>query len=143
MPDDDSLPIVRSLGELADLVRSRPGLHVRFSKGPEHDRGEPSHDYESGLELPGLSTNPLGPERWWTRPIADWLARQLCDYAHLVDDSDDERYAWLLEGTVVARGPDNEPLVADFRPVARLAHHVIDEAKDRYGERFDVADDST
>ena len=30
------------------------------------------------------------------------------------------------KGTVVARGPDNEPLVADFRPVARLAEGVIE-----------------
>ncbi len=141
--DDESMPTVRSLGELAELTQREGGLHVRFSKSPEHDRRDPSMDYESGLELPGLSVNPLDPEPWWKRPLEDWLARQLCQYAHLLEDSDDERRAWVLQGRVVARGPDNEPLLSDFRPVAWLDDEVIDEARRRYDEAFDVGSDSS
>lgn len=140
--DDEPMPTVDSLGGLAELTRHETGLHVRFSKSPEYDRRHPSKDYESGLELPGLSVNPLDPEPWWERPLEDWLARQLCQYAHLLEDSDDERRAWVLQGRQVARGPDNEPLLADFRPVAWLDDEVIDEARRRYEESFDVGRDS-
>lgn len=138
---DDDIVELRTLAQLAQRVG--PGVYVRFSKGPEDDRDRRSEDYESGLELPGLSVNPLHPEPWWTRPIEEWLARQLCDYVHLVEDADDERHAWILEGEVVARGPDNEPLVADYRPLARLSATLLAEAKVLYGERFSVAEDST
>ncbi len=141
--DDEPMPTVRSLGELAELTQRETGLHVRFSKSPEDDRRDPSKDYESGLELPGLSVNPLDPEPWWQRPLEDWLARQLCQYSHLLEDSEDERRAWVLQGREVARGPDNEPLLADFRPVAWLDGGVIDEARRRYDEAFDVGRDSS
>lgn len=137
----DDLPVLDSLAELADLVE--PGLFVRFSKGPDEDEGRTSTDYESGLTLSGLSVNPLDPEPWWQRPLEDWLARQLCNYVHLMEESDDERRPWVLRGDVVARGPDNEPLVAEYEPVAWLSDAAIREAKRRYTERFDVAEDST
>ena len=137
----DDLPMLTSLAELAGYVA--PDTHLRFSRGPEHDRGGRSHDYESDLELPGLSVNPLPPERWWTRPVEDWLARQLCNYIHIMEEADDDRRPWVLRGATVARGPDNEPLVADFEPVALLSDELIDEARRRYEERFDVAEDST
>lgn len=145
MSDDpqtrDGLPVVGSLAELATLIG--PDVFVRFSKGPQEDRGRTSRDYESGLDLSGLSVNPLLPEPWWERPLEDWLARQLCNYVHLMEESDDERRPWVLRGDVVARGPDNEPLVADFVPVAWLSDDVVGEAKRRYRTRFDVAEDST
>ncbi|MDV7351638.1 DUF6098 family protein [Rhodococcus oxybenzonivorans] len=53
------------------------------------------------------------------------------------------RFAWLLKGRVVGRGPDHEPLLTDIRPLARLSHSVLDEAAHRYRERFDVGQDST
>ncbi len=140
--DEGPLPTVKRLAELAELAERLPSLHVRFSKGPEDDRDEPSSDYESGLDLPGVSVNPLNPEKWWDRPLEDWLARQLCQYAHLLEDSEDERRAWVLQGREVARGPDNEPLLSDVRPVAWVADEVIDEAKCLYEERFDVGRDS-
>ncbi|MDP9019883.1 MAG: DUF6098 family protein [Actinomycetota bacterium] len=141
--DDDAVPCVRRLDELVRLVRARPGLFVRYSKGPDDDRRHTSRDYESGLELPGLSTNPLDPEKWWSRPLEDWLSRRLCQYAHLDDEEGDGRQAWVLEGTVVGHGPDNEPLVELRRPVAFISEEVVAEAKRVYEERFDVASDST
>jgi hypothetical protein len=138
---DDDLPVLQRLADLADLAGD--GCFVRFSKGPDRDRGRTSRDYESGLDLPGLSVNPLCPEAWWERPVEDWLARQLCSYVHLMEEADDERRPWVLRGEVVGRGPDNEPLVADFAPLAWLSDALVREAKDRYEACFDVAEDST
>lgn len=138
---NDDFPVLDSLAELAAHVQ--PGVFLRISRGPQQDRGKRSRDYESGLELSGLSVNPLTPPAWWTRPPEDWLARQLCNYVHLMEDSDDDRRPWVLHGEVVARGPDNEPLVADFRALAWLSDKLVAEAKRRYEERFDVGQDST
>lgn len=140
-PIGDDLPVIDSLHELCDLAAD--GAFVRFSKGPDDDLGATSRDYESGLDLPGLSVNPLQPQRWWTRSLEEFLARQICNYAHIKDEADDERRAWVLTGEVVARGPDNEPLVASFRPIAWLSDEVVDESQRLYRERFDVAQDST
>jgi len=134
-------PTLAALDELTDLVAVRPGLHIRYSKGPQHDGDERSRDYESGLELPGLSANPLDPPRWWTRAAADWLARQICAYVHL-DDGSPQKIAWVLTGRLVGRGPDNEPLLASVDPVAYLADSLIDEARLRYEQCFDVGRDS-
>lgn len=92
-------------------------MYLRFSKGPAHDRDRRSHDYESGLELSGLSVN-------------------------LMDNADDGCRPWVLRGKVVARGPENGPLVAEYEPLALLAGSVVAEAKRRYA-RFDVAEVST
>ncbi|MPZ72663.1 MAG: hypothetical protein GEU74_05435 [Nitriliruptorales bacterium] len=140
-PAVEGIPTLHSLDELLRLVR--PGVFVRYSKGPEDDDGSTSRDYESGLDLPGLSVNPLCPELWWTRPLDEWLARQICNYAHLKDDSDDERRAWILSGDPVGRGPDNEPLVREFTPLAWVSDDLIHEAKRLYEARFEVAKDST
>lgn len=138
---EDGLTELHTLAELAERVG--PDVYVRFSKGPDDDRTRRSEDYESGLELPGLSVNPLQPQPWWTRPVEEWLARQLCSYVHLAEEADDDRRAWVLRGEVVARGPDNEPLVGDYRPLAWLSDGLVNEAKDLYSERFSVAEDST
>jgi len=130
-------PTIDRLDDLVDLVTAhQEPLYVRFSKGPEADAEAQSLDHESGLELPGLSVNPLHPEPWWTRPVRDWLARQLCQYAHLRDEGAG-RYAWVLTGQVAGRGPDCEPLIAEPRAVADIADEVIDEAGRVYSERFD------
>ena len=138
---DRDLDVITSLDELAALVDD--DVYVRYSKGPDDDRNTTSRDYESGLDLPGLSVNPLAPEAWWQRPVEDWLARQICNYVHIQEESDDERRGWVLRGSVAARGPDNEPLITDYRPLAWLSDEVIAEAKRRYQSRFDVASDST
>jgi hypothetical protein len=137
------LPLLTSLDELDSLVGQLKGVFVRHSKGIEVDRGRSSVDYESGLELPGLSANPLDPEPWWTRARKDWLARQLCTYVHLKDDADEKRYTWVLTGEVVARGPDNEPLLATVKPLGVLGDELLDEAKSRYEQNFDIGRNST
>jgi hypothetical protein len=134
---------VHSLDELASLVEERPQLHVRYSKGPDHDRTMTSRDHESGLSLPGLSVSPLGPAPWWTRPAIDWLARQLCRYAHLQEKARDARVAWVLEGAEVGRGPDNEPLLRPWEAVAVLDDAVVQQARQLYEAHFDVGRDST
>jgi hypothetical protein len=137
----DDLPVLDTLDELCSQIS--PEAFVRFSRGPVDDAGSGSRDYESGLQLPGLSVNPLHPEPWWERPLQEWLARQICNYVHIQEESDDDRRAWVLTGEVVARGPDNEPLVTQYTPVAWLSDTLIKQAKALYAERFDVAKDST
>ncbi|AZS43785.1 hypothetical protein BWL13_01354 [Microbacterium oleivorans] len=133
----DLLPVVHRLAELAALVRASPGLHVRWSEGPDHDAERTSVDTESGLGLPGLSVNPLDAEGWWTRPLEDWLARQLSQYRHLGAD-DPDRVAWILRGEYAGRGPDCEPLIADAEPVAVLDAALLEEAERRYVTEFDA-----
>jgi len=137
---NEAIPTVKSLQELEQLIA--PNRYLRVSSGPDEDAGGTSRDYESGLDLPGLSVNPLVPASWWTRPRDEWLARQLCNYVHLADEAP-ERHAWVLAGEVVECGPDNEPLVRNFEPIAWIADEVLDEARELYEERFDVAQDST
>jgi len=137
------LPTCESLAELAELTKRSSVLYVRYSRGPDRDLEKSSCDYESGLELPGLSVTPLTPASWWTRPLVDWLARQVRSYAHLKEGADDDRCAWALEGTVVERGPDNEPLLADVRPIALLSEGLLREAEECYEERFEIGASST
>jgi hypothetical protein len=128
---------VRTLEGLAGLLALGLDVHLRYSAGPAADRDATSRDYESGLELPGLATVDLQPPDWWTRPAADWLARQICKYGHLAEQ-DPERHPWLLTGRVVGRGPDNEPLLAEPEQLARLAPSLLDEAVKRYHAGFEV-----
>jgi hypothetical protein len=129
---------LESLAALASRLGPEP-LYVRYSKGPEFDLHESSVDTESGLELPGLSVNPLDREPWWTRPTLDWLARQLCQYKHLRDRNHD-RAAWVVRGEIVGRGPDCEPLLKDVEFVAELTDDLLGEAEKRYAERFDAGE---
>ena len=139
----DHLPTVDTLDELHDVVVRRPDVCVRYSRGPDDDSSRRSADYESGLELPGLSSIPLRPEPWWTRDPRDWLARQLCHYVHLKDESGEHRRAWLLTGDVAGQGPDREPLLEPWTAIAWISESAIDEARRRYDERFDAGRDST
>jgi hypothetical protein len=127
-----SVRVIRSVGELAAMVEARPGLHLRYADDPEEAA---SVDYESGLTLPGVSVNPLSPEPWWSRSLEDWLARQICNYVH-IQERDPRREAWVLAGTVTARGPDNEPLLSEPRVVARLDRATVEEARHRYDTAF-------
>lgn len=136
MADDREPSSIHGLAELEAAIGG-PAAYVRYSKGPQHDLGEASIDTESGLELPGLSVNPLDPEPWWTRPTADWLARQLCQYKHL-RDRNPKRKAWLVRGRLVGRGPDCEPLLDDVEFTAELSDELLVEAQRRYRERFEV-----
>ncbi|WP_371673456.1 DUF6098 family protein [Streptomyces sp. NBC_00289] len=138
MSTPDGLPVVRSLAELADLVDKRRDLYVRWSRGPETDLAAVSStDDLTGVAMPGLSANPLDIEEWWQdRPVEVWVARRLYDYAHLPHEKGPGVRPWVLEGREAARGPDNEPLVVEVRPVGWIAADVIEEARaevDRQG----------
>jgi len=126
---DDTLPTLHTLRELADLLDHRRDLYVRWSRGPAYDTEETSRDELTGVPLPGLSANPLAVEEWWEgRSQQLWVARRLYDYRHLREMRGPGVRPWVLEGREIARGPDNEPLVACQQPVAWLDEDVVVEA---------------
>lgn len=127
------VPHLRSLAEVAELVEAVSPLYVRFSGGPVADAATVSQDHESGCLLPGLSVNPLTPEPWWDRKLEHWLARQLCQYAHLLTP---DRYPWALTGEIAGRGPDCEPLLVSTTAVATIDQSVVDEAAETYEREF-------
>lgn len=59
--------------ELVEVVAEADGghdLYIRWSRGPDADRGMTSVDELTGVTLPGLSANPLRVESWWAdRPV--------------------------------------------------------------------------
>lgn len=129
--------IYKNLRELEEFIEEEAApVYLRYSRGHEADSNSQSLDTESGLSLPGLSVNPLTPEPWWTRPLTDWIARQICQYKHLSEKKD--RYAWILTGNCVARGPDCEPLLTDVQPLGRLHPELLKEAESIYEQRFDA-----
>ena len=132
MGESEGLPVVRTLAELADLAGRYERLYVRWSRGPAVDLARSSStDDLTGLALPGLSANPLDMEEWWQgRPARLWVARRLYDYSHLPHDKGPGVRPWVLQGHERGRGPDNEPLVADVRPMCWIDPRVIDEARD-------------
>jgi hypothetical protein len=136
----DDVPRMRSLGDVVELLAATTPLYVRFSAGPLADASAESRDHESGCLLPGLSVNPLVPEPWWGRPVEHWVARQLCQYAHLMTP---ERFPWVLTGEVAGRGPDCEPLLVATVPVASIDRTVVDEAAALYARAFDPGNDGT
>jgi hypothetical protein len=132
MSASGDLPVVRTLAELTGLVERDHGLYVRWSRGPETDLTDvSSKDELTGTPMPGLSANPLGVEDWWRdRPVRVWVARRLHDYAHLPHDKGPGVRPWVLTGREAGRGPDNEPLVTDVRPLCWIDSGVIEEARD-------------
>jgi hypothetical protein len=135
-----ALPTVDHLDELvAWCGDDDAGLYVRWSRGPEVDLrdGPRSRDGLTGVTLPGLSANPLRREPWWHgRSMRLWLARRLYDYQHLRELRGPGVRPWLLRGTEIARGPDNEPLVRCDEPLAWISDTVLTESRslvDRQG----------
>lgn len=124
------LPVLRTLDEVADLVRRTPCLFVRWSHGPDADRElSESRDALTGIPMSGLSANPLDVEPWWEdRPVELWVARRLYDYSHLPRDKGEGVRPWILRGRVQGRGPDNEPLVGEVEPVGWIDDQVINDA---------------
>jgi hypothetical protein len=137
-PRASSVTTITDFDRLVLAVEDSPStVYLRYSHGPDADTdGAPSRDYESGVQLPGLSVAILTPEPWWNRPSADWIARRVCKYAELGEHGD--RRPWLLVGNVVGRGPDHEPLIGEFRPLAWLDEAVVEQARDHYHTRFDA-----
>jgi hypothetical protein len=126
------LPVLDSIESVVAAVRqaTRP-TYVRFSTAPPEGLDEPSVDGETGLELPGLSVNPLDPPRWWReRSPEEWIVRRICSYAHL-QSGDPSRVCWLVHGDLVDRGPDNEPLIGDAEAVAIIDRAVVDDCRRR------------
>ncbi|MFI6441300.1 DUF6098 family protein [Streptomyces sp. NPDC050759] len=131
MSVSDGLPVVRTLAELGSLTERHGQLYVRWSRGPEVDLADVSSTDElTGVSLPGLSANPLDVEEWWQgRPVQLWVARRLYDYSHLPHEKGPDVRPWVLQGRERGRGPDNEPLVTDVRPMCWIDPQVIDEAR--------------
>jgi hypothetical protein len=125
------LPVLTDLSGLVDLVSDTDGeLYVRWSRGPRVDAGTSSQDGLTGVPLPGLSANSLRVEPWWgDRSLRLWLARRLYDYRHLRELRGPGVRPWVLAGTECGRGPDNEPLVTDVRPLAWIDDSVLVECE--------------
>jgi Family of unknown function (DUF6098) len=73
---------IRSLEQLGTLVtRARSEAYVRWTNDIARDlRTGASRDELTGIELAGLSVNPLAVEDWWDdRPMTTWVARRLYD----------------------------------------------------------------
>lgn len=132
------MPVVDDLDQLVDLLR-RTGpeeeLYIRWSRGPDADLSggygteHSSKDALTGIDLPGLSANPLAVEPWWGgRPLRLWVARRLYDYCHLRELRGPGVRPWVLVGEQLGRGPDNEPLVRCHRPVAWVSERALHEA---------------
>jgi hypothetical protein len=120
------LPTITSLAELTGFIGE--DVYLRWSKGPEADAASTSRDSLTGVELPGLSASPLRVEPWWDdRSRELWVARRLFDYRHLRDLRGPDVRAWVLRGTEVGRGPDNEPLVRCLEPLAWVADSALEE----------------
>ncbi|MCM0677224.1 DUF6098 family protein [Micromonospora phytophila] len=132
------MPVVDDLEQLVDLLREagpEEKLYVRWSRGPDADlsgecgAGQSSRDALTGIDLPGLSANPLAVESWWgNRPLRLWVARRLYDYCHLRELRGPGVRPWVLIGEQCGRGPDNEPLVRCHRPVAWVSERALREA---------------
>ncbi|MFH8935689.1 DUF6098 family protein [Streptomyces griseosporeus] len=132
MSATDDLPVVHTLDELAELVEKHDRLYIRWSRGPGIDLdAASSKDDLTGIPMSGLSANPLDVEPWWEdRPLRLWVARRLYDYAHLPHEKGPGIRPWVLQGRERGRGPDNEPLVRNARPLCWIDQAVIDAARD-------------
>lgn len=132
-----ALKTISTLDELVGVVErlSAEGhrVFVRYSRGPAADRksGYASRNHATGRQEAGLSCEQLTPEAWYCcngRTARDWIAMQVRSYGFMLAQGGRGTYAWVLTGREVGRGSDNEPLVADVAPVARLALAVVNEA---------------
>ena len=125
----DELPTITSLAELVGHLGD--DVYVRWSKGPSADAASTSRDSLTGVDLPGLSASPLAIEPWWGERSRElWVARRLYDYRHLRDLRGSDVRAWVLKGSEVGRGPDNEPLVRCDEALAWVADSALRECED-------------
>lgn len=137
--------VIEDLDQLAALIeKAGPDeqLYVRWSRGPDADltpsgqSAQSSRDALTGIELPGLSANPLGVEDWWgERSVRLWVARRLYDYCHLRQLRGPDVRPWVLVGDQCGRGPDNEPLVICQRPIAWVSERALHQADEAVEEQ--------
>jgi hypothetical protein len=132
---DPGMPELTRLDQLVELMDLDFKLFLRYSRGPAADATHRSVDHESGLTMPGHSANPLTPPGWWSLPPEDWVARSICQYARELAEGS---RPWVLTGTVIDFGPDNEPLLVDVQPIAWLGDELVAEAHQRYRERMRI-----
>jgi len=131
------MPVLDDLDQVVALLRHAAAgerLYVRWSRGPDVDLAcEPdqsSRDALTGIDLPGLSANPLAVEDWWgDRPLRLWVARRLYDYRHLRELRGPGVRPWVLVGEQCGRGPDNEPLVRCHLPLAWVSERALRQAE--------------
>jgi hypothetical protein len=97
------VPMLDSLVDLERMVKQSADFYVRYAEGWDADRERGSKNHESGIEMLALSVNPLSPELCWTRPLTDWLARQLCQFKHLFGEYP-KRKGWIAHGNNAGRG---------------------------------------
>ena len=92
---------------LADVLAAHDRIYVRISNGPDADRAMgASRNHATGRREAGLSVNAVNETRHLTEYCFSLLGQP-------------DAYAWLLTGAEVGRGGDNEPVLADWSPVAR------------------------
>ncbi|MBM4582520.1 hypothetical protein GTA07_24305 [Rhodococcus hoagii] len=142
-PPGAQLVTITTLAELVALTASTHGIFLRYSAGPERDAADcRSRDRESDIDMPGLTVTPLSLEPWWPRTAEEWIARRLHRCCGLVEQvpaeqgSEPDRFPWLLTGTVIGHSLDLEPLVAQFRPLARIHRSVLEEAARLFEQQF-------
>lgn len=119
------VPMLDSLVDLERMVKQSADLYVRYAEGWDADRERGSKDHESGIEMLALSVNPLSPELCWTRPLTDWLARQLCQFKHLFGENP-KRKGWIAHGNNAGRGPDCDPLFTQVESAAKLSDALLE-----------------
>ena len=130
-PETEAPPSLTSLEQVLDVLRRDGEAYLRISPGPRTDRYSGMRDADSGCLLPGLPVWAMRPEPWWPAGPRLWAARQLVRHGYLLSGGKGH-VAWLLTGEEVGRGPEGEPLVGSFRPVATVAPAVLAEAESAY-----------
>jgi hypothetical protein len=141
VPATGELEVITTLEQLADLVAGDSPMYLRYFQGPGRGCCEGSQPRLRGRrDIAWTVGHHDRPGTMVPRAVEEWVARRICKYGELAEE--DDRYAWLLKGIIVGRGPDHEPLLTDIRPLARLSRAVLEQATLLYHERFEVGNDS-
>jgi hypothetical protein len=123
--------LLASLDDVLQLSAVAGPLYLHYGAAPL--AGTPPRDPESGCRLPGLPVAVVDPEPWWDRPAEHWVARQVCQHAHLWGGG---QRCWLLSGEVAGRGVDGEPLLSDVIVLGLLGPACLEEAGHVYRVAF-------
>jgi len=109
--------------------------YVRYSLGPAADKSERSRNHQTGEYEAGLAAdNLLNPDGIWPAGDERYLRMQVASYASLLRTGIEGTYGWVLTGDLVGHGSDNEPLLRNITPLARLSDEMAEEVI-RYGNR--------
>jgi hypothetical protein len=122
-----------SLDELVAFVQAEHAagrtVYCRYSKGPAVDAtpGNRSRNHATGQAEAGLSVNRLNAPGHPEGASHERVIAGLAEYV-ITTIAHDGTYCWLLHGTEVGCGGDNEPLVTHVVPLGTVAPAVVDEA---------------